>query len=105
MQGQFWKNFRGLRRGGAGPIRAEGRAMPAGAAAHARSVRRPTWRAEHDPPLLYASELCQFTTINQECSTTHAFSHNRRALYLLFCKRRTRGARESPIRRSKPAWF
>ena len=24
--------------------------MPAGAAAHARSVRRPTWRAEHDSP-------------------------------------------------------
>ena len=34
----------------AGPPRSEEPAMPAGAAVHARTVRRPTWRAEHDSP-------------------------------------------------------
>ena len=58
-----------------------------------------------EAPLPSASEPCRFTTINQECPTTHAFSCNRRATYLRFCKRRTHGARGSPIRRSKPAWF
>ena len=58
-----------------------------------------------EPPLLCASELCRFTTMNQECSITHAFSRNRRAPYLRFCKRGTRGARESPISRSKLAVF
>ena len=56
-------------------------------------------------PLPCASEPCRFTTMNQECPTTHAFSRNRRAPYLRFYKWRTRGAWESPIRRSKPAWF
>ena len=45
----FGKTFTFATRG-AGPLRSEGPAMPAGAAAHARSVRRPTWRAEHAPP-------------------------------------------------------
>ena len=58
-----------------------------------------------EAPLPSAPEPCRFTTINQKCPTTHAFSCNRRATYLRFCKRRTHGARGSPIRRSKPAWF
>ena len=69
------------------------------------SAASPIIGSEFEPPLLCASELCRFTTMNQEYSITHAFSRNRRALYLRFCKRRARGARESPIRRSKPAWF
>ena len=52
-----------------------------------------------------ASEPCPFTTMNQECPITLAFWRKRRASYLRFCKWRTRGARASPIRRSKPAWF
>ena len=35
-----------------------------------------------EAPLPCASEPCRFTTMNQECSTTHAFSRNRRAPYL-----------------------
>ena len=68
-------------------------------------VACPIIGSDCEPSLICASELCRFTTMNQECSTTHAFSCNRRALYLRFCKRRTRGGRGSPIRRSKPAWF
>ena len=58
-----------------------------------------------EAPLPSASEPCRFTTMNRECPTTHAFSCNQRAPYLRFYKRRTHGARVSPIRRSKPAWF
>ena len=68
-------------------------------------VACPIIGSDCEPSLICAPELCRFTTMNQECSTTHAFSCNRRALYLRFCKRRTRGGRGSPIRRSKPAWF
>ena len=108
MQGQFWKNFPGApsRPRGAGPARGGAR-PPHGPYAGRIGARNVTLPAQPDflcvaspiigsdcePSLICASELCRFTTMNQECSTTHAFSCNRRAFYLRFCKRRTHGAR------------
>ena len=54
-------------------------------------VASPIIGSDCEPSLICASELCRFTTMYLECSTTHAFSCNRRTLYLRFCKLRTRG--------------
>ena len=128
MQGQFWKNFRGPRRARAGaraisgPRGARcprGQRPTHGPCAGRLGARNTTLPVQQgfpctaspiigsycEAPLPCASEPCRFTTMNQECPTTHAFWRNRQASYLRFCKRRTHGAQGSPIRRSKPAWF